>query len=154
MYDFLNPIIIWKYSVRFNDNSLTNRAPKDWYFEGSNDLSGWTILDERISQTGWDELVYREYEINNYTAYRYYRLFITDNNGANFITISEIEMFPVTFMSGATNYINYVNNHFYNVINTDNSVDTMVNISNFNSLSTNLNEYIEIEFRQNDYLYT
>lgn len=57
------------------------RDPKDWIFSGSNDCVDWTTLDEKADedfpQRNWENKYYFE----NTTAYRYYKLEITANNG-------------------------------------------------------------------------
>jgi fibronectin type 3 domain-containing protein/regulation of enolase protein 1 (concanavalin A-like superfamily) len=64
------------------------RDPKDWLFEGSNDGSTWTTLDTQTSQTFAFRTTVSTFPLTNTTAYRYYRLNITANNGdASFVHI-------------------------------------------------------------------
>lgn len=99
-YDFGsgNEKIILKYTVtaRYYTSDQT-RCPKDWTFEGSNDDSNWDILDTQTEQTGWNTnsspTTKREYTFTNTTAYRYYRIVITANNGGtSYVAIGEMEM--------------------------------------------------------------
>lgn len=52
--------------------------PIDWYFQGSNDGSTWITLDTQTGQTGWAGNEWREYAIANITAYKFYRIYITE----------------------------------------------------------------------------
>ena len=60
------------------------RAPKDWTFEASN-TGAWggeeVTLDTVTGETGWTSGVPRKFSFANTTAYSYYRLVMTDNNG-------------------------------------------------------------------------
>ena len=69
------------------------RAPKDWTFEGSNDNTNWTVLDTR-SGIPWDcDTCTKAFDCTNSTAYRYYRIKITANNGGpTFVEIAEMEL--------------------------------------------------------------
>lgn len=71
------------------DNSDTNFTAKDfapstWTFEGSNDGSNWTVLDEQRNYVLYDNQKSVLFEINNGTSYTYHRLVITQaiRNGA------------------------------------------------------------------------
>ncbi|XLQ20057.1 MAG: discoidin domain-containing protein [Candidatus Moraniibacteriota bacterium] len=87
-----NEAIVSEYSVR---STSVTRAPKDWTFEGSNDANTWTALDVRSAEMGWIANEKRNYSgFINDTAYRYFRLNITANNGdASYTDISELEFF-------------------------------------------------------------
>ncbi|MGA2500310.1 MAG: discoidin domain-containing protein [Tepidisphaeraceae bacterium] len=58
-----------------------NRVPREWTLEGSNDDSAWTTLDTQSGQTGWSLGEVRNFQTTNTTAYRYYRINVTANNG-------------------------------------------------------------------------
>jgi hypothetical protein len=89
-----NEKIIGGYSLM---NTPTANAPamvKSWQFEGSNDGINWTTLDSQSNQTNWGASEKRYYYFQNSTAYRYYRLNITANNGDNSnMWIQEVDMF-------------------------------------------------------------
>lgn len=55
-------------------------APKAWTFEGSNDGTTWVTLDTQTLQTGWNTNGNRTYSISPATAYRWFRLNVTENN--------------------------------------------------------------------------
>ena len=86
------------------------RAPKAWTLYGSNESSsfgdpsatGWNKIDERSGEDDWigantDNLAdLRCYTCFNDTAYRYYRLEITDNNGdSSYLELVQLEYFNV-----------------------------------------------------------
>ena len=82
-YDFGagNSKVIKMYAIGAG-NGITTQLPKDWTFQGSNDGSSWTTLDTKATQPAWSEDEYRYYNTSNTTAYRYYRINITANQGA------------------------------------------------------------------------
>jgi regulation of enolase protein 1 (concanavalin A-like superfamily) len=75
-------------------NDVPGRDPRNWQFQGSANGSVWTTLD---NQTNEDFAAYlqfpQRYFITNTTAYRFYRLNITTNNGdATGIQLSELTL--------------------------------------------------------------
>ena len=102
-YDFGagNSKVITYYSVTgANHNtplSGQQRAPKDWTFEGSDDAVSWTVLDTQSGQTSWGQAEKRLFTVSNTTAYRYYRINISANNGSvDFVGLYEMEMLSST----------------------------------------------------------
>ncbi|WP_252224519.1 MULTISPECIES: Ig-like domain-containing protein [unclassified Clostridium] len=94
-YKFEEPQIISKYTVTpvVGDSiSGARRCAKDWTFEGSNDSHNWDVLDSRINVTNWVNGVANKFTFENKNQYLYYRLNITDINGADLLEIAEIEM--------------------------------------------------------------
>ncbi|GAK42068.1 hypothetical protein TCA2_4560 [Paenibacillus sp. TCA20] len=86
---------ISEYSVtcrNWNDSQADKEttAPKSWTFEGSNDNANWAILDTQVNQISWTKAQKRSFKISNSGIYRYYRLNISDNNGAYYVAIGEI----------------------------------------------------------------
>lgn len=71
---------------------FTARAPKDWTFQGSNDGTSWTTLDTQTGVTSWTGGDTKAYTFTNTTAYLYYRLNVTANNGNAYLTISEFTL--------------------------------------------------------------
>jgi hypothetical protein len=73
------------------------RDPKDWEFQGSNDGATWTTLDTQTNQTFQFRAYQRVFDIGNTTAYRYYRLNVTANNGdPDFLHLSELGLWGDT----------------------------------------------------------
>ena len=62
-------------------NDVPERDPKDWQFQGSDDGSTWTTLDTQSAQTFSYRFFPKRYHTSNSTAYRYYRLNVTANQG-------------------------------------------------------------------------
>jgi hypothetical protein len=61
-----------------------NRSPNSWVVEGSNDTVTWDLLDTVTGQTGWGSEEVRTFQCDVAVPlpYRYFRLFVTLNNGA------------------------------------------------------------------------
>lgn len=70
--------IIKRYAWR--QNSDTNRRPRDWTFEGSNDGATWFVLD---TVTGSNVATYYSSVLANTTPYTYYRINVSVTNGTN-----------------------------------------------------------------------
>jgi len=87
--------IVTGYSISYDDTDWGNAAPKDWTLQGSNNGSSWDILDTVTGQTGWTNPGTRSYVPDVMTtAYRYFRINITDNNGnGGYVTITELRLF-------------------------------------------------------------
>ena len=88
-YDFGEPKIVNCYAIMGFNYSTYNSCPKAWTFEGSDDFTTWTELDTQENQT-WTKGNWNEYPIENTTAYRYYRLKVTEVTGTA-VYIAEIE---------------------------------------------------------------
>jgi len=79
------------------------RAPKDWTFEGSNDGTNWTVLDTRSGITWNCDQCTQMFDFTNSTAYRYYRIKVTANNGGpTFVEIAEMEIMSAPATGSAT----------------------------------------------------
>jgi hypothetical protein len=104
-YKFPSPQIVNKYIIYdmlWDQYSIDPKAPKNWTFEGSNDGINWTVLQTVANHTSCNSYVgnvsYNWYGITtfypvNYTAYTYYRINITANNGGSYLAINELEMY-------------------------------------------------------------
>ena len=86
----------------------SNRAPKVWTFEGSNDNSSWDTLDTQDSETGWAQGDSRYYKFANTKAYQYYKFNCTALNAdsAACLQLQEIEFYCIgtdsTWTGGGT----------------------------------------------------
>lgn len=95
-YDFGSTKTITYYSITGvpSDENLPNRAPKSWTFEGTNDgtFATWVTLDTKSNQPAWVMGEKRIYSFTNTTAYRYYRVNVSANQGdASILAIAELE---------------------------------------------------------------
>ncbi|PVC75092.1 hypothetical protein C2I27_04185 [Priestia megaterium] len=72
-------------------------APTTWRLEGSNNNSSWDTIDTKsisgVSGTSTNVQVY-SFTCNNTTAYQYYRIYVTKNNGSLYYTaINELQLY-------------------------------------------------------------
>jgi hypothetical protein len=90
-YDFGtgNAQVVKRYTVS-SANDVPARDPKDWSFLGSQDGISWTTLDSRSVQSFVNRYQVNPYNLANTTAYRFYRLDITANNGDVGLQLSEL----------------------------------------------------------------
>ena len=70
-------------------NDSPERDPKDWNLVGSNDGTNWTLLDNRSSETFDSRQQTKSYTFSNNTAFTYYRVNVTANNGDGLFQMSE-----------------------------------------------------------------
>lgn len=84
--------VLTSYAMR-RRNDIPNRNPKTWTFEGSNNGTSWAVLDTQTNIT-WPDDVYRVFTFTNATAYTYYRLNITANQGDGYLSVCELIMPP------------------------------------------------------------
>ena len=84
VYDFGSAMTINRYRIYAATPvaAASGGYPKEWTFEGSNDNSTWTELDSRSDETLSNGNWY-EYDFQNDTAYRYYRLKVTKGSRWN-----------------------------------------------------------------------
>ncbi|MGC3960998.1 MAG: discoidin domain-containing protein [Verrucomicrobiota bacterium] len=72
-------------------NDAADRNPKNWQFQGSQDGNAWTTLDTRTGEMFPGFFSSKYYAFANTTAYGFYRLNITANNGnATGIQLAEL----------------------------------------------------------------
>ncbi|MEP7049439.1 MAG: discoidin domain-containing protein [Pseudomonadota bacterium] len=74
-------------------NDVPGRDPSAWQFQGSTDGSAWTTLDTRSTQSFTNRYQTKFYTLDNNTAYNYYRLNITGNNGGTELQLSEFQLY-------------------------------------------------------------
>jgi hypothetical protein len=80
-YQFAAATAITAYAITSAPDT-PSRDPRSWQLLGSNDGTTWTILDTQTNQSFAGRSVTNTYSLSNTTAYRYYRLAITANNGS------------------------------------------------------------------------
>ncbi len=90
----VNAYRIWNQGPR-GGYTQPERAPKDFYLEGSSDGTTWVALNSQSNQTGWSTGEPRVFEFYNETAYKFYRMTFTANVGGAdaYIMIQELEYF-------------------------------------------------------------
>jgi len=97
---------VTKYAITSANDEIT-RDPTNWTLDGSNNGTSWTTVDTRTGEAFATRLLRKEYTFTNTTAYEYYRLNITLNNGAGSTQLAELELYssitePI-FISPSTN---------------------------------------------------
>lgn len=95
---FPTPKVINKYSFT-SANDAPDRDPKDWNLVASNDGTTWVQLDSKSDESFSGRFQTREWNIDNETAYQYYRIYITDNNGGSLIQIAEWRLMQLQIIS-------------------------------------------------------
>jgi len=90
-----NAKVLYSYAVRVNSIPEPNRAPKDWTLKASNNGVDFDTLDTVTGQTGWGSGESREFVCDVIvSAYRYFRIDITVNNGdASFTQVAEMYLY-------------------------------------------------------------
>lgn len=94
-FDFgKNPVKITKYTLQSGTHGIdaSERMPKDWRFQGSNERSRWTTLDTRKKEINWKNNEKRTYRFAGNSSYRYYRLYITAGINPDILRLYEIEL--------------------------------------------------------------
>lgn len=73
--------------------AFLERAPKTFVFQGSHDEKSWTNLLD-IKDAGFtSEKVWRTFEFDNNTKYKFYRIYIWTNGGdPSLLTIQQIAL--------------------------------------------------------------
>ncbi|CDN44144.1 discoidin domain-containing protein [Paenibacillus sp. P22] len=74
-------------------NDFPARDPKSWSLQGSNDGSSWTTLDTRSGETFASRFQTKTYAISNTSAFKYYRLNVTANNGGAELQLAELGLY-------------------------------------------------------------
>ena len=84
-------VVETQYKITRRDD-LPNRNPKTWTFEGSNDGTTWTVLDTQTNITWPTAGEVKTFTFANSTAYSYYRLNISANNGDTYLSVAELAL--------------------------------------------------------------
>jgi fibronectin type 3 domain-containing protein len=74
-------------------NDVPARDPMNWQILGSNDGSRWAVLDTRAGEVFNSRNQTNTYNLTNPSAYRYYRLNVTANNGDTYLQLAEFALF-------------------------------------------------------------
>lgn len=85
---FISATVLNAYTLT-SGGDAAERDPKNWQLMGSNDGNTWVELDSQTGQSFSNRNETVRYGFNNSTAYTYYRLYITANNGDGLFQLSE-----------------------------------------------------------------
>lgn len=96
-----------------SDAQNAGNDPKNWTLQGSTDGTNWTTLDTQTNQSFTNRSTTYTYGFVNSTAYKYYRLDISENNGGGNIELGELQFLYVdrqapTVPSGLSFSANFV----------------------------------------------
>ena len=91
----------WVLHPRTGEDNL-NRLPKNFLIQGSTATTNWITLSTQTNQSAYTQVTCSTY---NQTPYRYYRLYVSANNGDSLTSIGELEMFylPTTTVNVSSN---------------------------------------------------
>lgn len=80
------------YDITARADAQLARTPYTWVFQGSNNASDWTDLDTRTAEAFTSLGQKRSFAIASPGSYRYYRVYITANQGSgdNYTAIAEL----------------------------------------------------------------
>jgi lysophospholipase L1-like esterase len=82
-----------QYTIKVRtDANAQAYSPKTWAFLGSNDNSTWITLDTRTAVPQWFTGEVRTYSLANATAYRYYRLTVSDSQTGGYLHIRGMDI--------------------------------------------------------------
>jgi hypothetical protein len=88
-----NAVAAVNYRITGLVSGQETRSPKSWTLQGSNDNTNWTTLDTQTNVAAWSAVEVRSYNFTNATAYRYYRLNITANQGDSLVGVVALRVF-------------------------------------------------------------
>ncbi len=95
-----------------DDGDWSNRAPKEWRLEGSNDNSNWVTIDEVKDTDPIQNSNFKTFEFipaNTTEAYRYYRLTLLKMKGTGWTQIGEFHVLSVADVSDKDYFTTLVN---------------------------------------------
>ena len=90
-YVFDDPVVVNCYRMHAYSTAGNGGYPKAWLFEGSNDGTAWTKLDERQGQS-FSKGKWLDYSCENNTAFKHYRLKIVEGLSAKRFDLGEVEL--------------------------------------------------------------
>lgn len=107
------PLTVVRYDLT-SANDVPGRDPRNWQFQGSQNGTTWSTLDTRSGETFSSRYQTRQYLLSNTTAYAYYRLNVTANNGDPYgVQLAELaftygaavpaSLVPIQFAGSITN---------------------------------------------------
>jgi alpha-L-fucosidase 2 len=99
-------VVITKYALVSADD-VPSRDPREWKLEASTDQKTWVVLDHRKDEIEFEERHQRrEFQFENSTPFRHYRLRLLQNHGASHYQLAEIQLDGVQW-NGLSNVENY-----------------------------------------------
>lgn len=90
--EFPQPVVAGYYALT-SGNDASDRDPKNWEIQGSQDGVTWVTLDTRTDYKFPERKLTREFYFDNNTAYKHYRFDIKNNNGGGLFQMQEWRLF-------------------------------------------------------------
>ncbi len=81
VYELATPAVAGAYTIT-SANDFEDRDPADWTLQGSVDNENWVYLDRKSNQVFEERIQQKVFRFPNRTAYKFYKLHITRNNGS------------------------------------------------------------------------
>jgi predicted alpha-1,2-mannosidase len=85
------PVAVRRYAVT-SANDAPERDPRNWALQGSQDGKRWVDVDARTGQDFAKRFQTVQFEIENRTAYRYYRFDVSLNHGGGIVQLAELQL--------------------------------------------------------------
>ena len=76
------PLVVTEYTLSAHGGPNTANLPRRWYILGSNDGSGWTVLDTRSSITAWTLTGSQTFSVSGASSFTYFRLVVNEIQSA------------------------------------------------------------------------
>ncbi len=89
-YEFDSKKVITQYTVQADTYDPAS-APQEWVFAGKLG-NRWLAIDEQSAQTDWTPGERRTFDVNNDVPYSGYGLFISSNNGSEWVAVDDLEL--------------------------------------------------------------
>jgi len=100
--DFGKRTPIGSYSIESRNNSYQAgilQSPNTWTLQGSNDGTNFVTIDTHSAIT-WNNKEKKVFKLEQTENYRYYRIDVTANNGAEYWGVGEMEFYPGEMCKG------------------------------------------------------
>lgn len=81
-FELASPAVAGAYTIT-SANDAIDRDPSDWNLQGSMDGESWFFLDSKSNQVFEERQQQKVFRFTNRTAYKFYKLQITRNNGSD-----------------------------------------------------------------------
>src|SRR5690606_11950840 len=86
--EYFQPQVIGAYTFT-SANDASQRDPKNWTLQASNDGEDWVVLDTQTDQVFEDRFMTRIFTIDNTDAYLFYRVYVTSVGSGGLFQLAE-----------------------------------------------------------------
>lgn len=88
IFELVTPAVAGAYTIT-SANDESPRDPSDWNLQGSVDGGSWIYLDTKSNQTFEERQQQKVFRFSNKTAFKFYKLQITRNNGSDVMQFAD-----------------------------------------------------------------